>query len=62
MTSTAEVATQPPGFEKAPVVNEQKNDTLVKLLAEQRRQNQLLDRVISAINTTNALLTQLVQR
>ena len=66
-TSTTEVVTQPPGFAKAPVVNEQKNDTnvnetLVKLLAEQRRQNQLLDRVVSAINTTNALLTQLVQR
>ncbi|CAF2684627.1 unnamed protein product, partial [Rotaria sp. Silwood2] len=38
------------------------NDNLITLIAEQRRQNRLLEQVIAAINTTNALLTQLVQR
>lgn len=38
------------------------NDNLTTLITEQRRQNRLLEQVIAAINTTNALLTQLVQR
>jgi DNA polymerase III alpha subunit len=38
------------------------NDNLITLITEQRRQNRLLEQVIAAINTTNALLTQLVQR
>jgi hypothetical protein len=38
------------------------NDNLIALITEQRRQNRLLEQVIAAINTTNALLTQLVQR
>jgi hypothetical protein len=38
------------------------NDNLTNLISEQRRQNRLLEQVIAAINTTNALLTQLVQR
>ncbi|CAF3925490.1 unnamed protein product [Rotaria magnacalcarata] len=38
------------------------NDKLTTLITEQRRQNRLLEQVIAAINTTNALLTQLVQR
>lgn len=38
------------------------NDNLATLITEQRRQNRLLEQVIAAINTTNALLTQLVQR
>ncbi|CAF2637656.1 unnamed protein product [Rotaria sp. Silwood2] len=37
------------------------NDNLTTMLIEQRRQNRLLEQVIAAINTTNALLTQLVQ-
>lgn len=46
---------------------EQNNDTainenLTTLITEQRRQNRLLEQVIAAINTTNSLLTQLVQR
>ncbi len=48
-------------------VTEQKNDSTVNdnlttLITEQRRQNRLLEQVIAAINTTNSLLTQLVQR
>ena len=38
------------------------NDNLTTLINEQRRQNHLLQQVLAAINTTNALLTQLVQR
>ncbi|CAF3795285.1 unnamed protein product [Rotaria sp. Silwood1] len=38
------------------------NDNLTTMIIEQRRQNQLLEQVIAAVNTTNALLTQLVQR
>ncbi|CAF1421155.1 unnamed protein product, partial [Rotaria sordida] len=38
------------------------NDNLTIMITEQRRQNRLLEQVIAAINTTNALLTQLVQR
>ncbi|CAF3844382.1 unnamed protein product [Adineta steineri] len=38
------------------------NDNLTILITEQRRQNRLLEQVIAAINTTNSLLTQLVQR
>ena len=38
------------------------DEHLVALIAEQKRQNQLLSQVLAAINTTNALLTQLVQR
>jgi len=38
------------------------NDNLTTLITEQRRQNRLLEQVIAAINTTNSLLTQLVQR
>jgi hypothetical protein len=38
------------------------NDNLTTLITEQRRQNRLLEQVLAAINTTNALLTQLVQR
>ena len=38
------------------------NDSATNLISEQRRQNRLLEQVIAAINTTNALLTQLVQR
>ncbi|CAF1274217.1 unnamed protein product [Rotaria sordida] len=38
------------------------NDNLITLINEQRRQNRLLEQIIAAINTTNALLTQLVQR
>lgn len=50
----------------APAV-EQKNDhapdeRLNTLIAEQQRQNHLLQQVLAAINTTNSLLTQLVQR
>ncbi|CAF3593445.1 unnamed protein product [Rotaria sordida] len=37
------------------------NDNLTIMITEQRRQNRLLEQVIAAINTTNALLTQLVQ-
>jgi hypothetical protein len=48
-------------------VTEQKNDSAINdnltiLIAEQRRQNRLLEQVLAAINTTNALLTQLVTR
>ncbi len=47
--------------------NEQNNDSnfnenLTTMITEQRRQNRLLEQVIAAVNTTNALLTQLVQR
>jgi hypothetical protein len=47
--------------------NEQNNDNnfnenLTTMITEQRRQNRLLEQVIAAINTSNALLTQLVQR
>jgi hypothetical protein len=47
--------------------NEQSNDNnfnenLTTMITEQRRQNRLLEQAIAAINTTNALLTQLVQR
>ena len=50
----------------APAV-EQKNDHALNehtttLIAEQQRQNHLLQQVLAAINTTNSLLTQLVQR
>ncbi|UJR15160.1 hypothetical protein I4U23_002123 [Adineta vaga] len=38
------------------------NENVTTLITEQRRQNRLLEQVIAAINTTNALLTQLVQR
>ena len=38
------------------------NELLSTLINEQRRQNHLLEQVIAAINSTNALLTQLVQR
>ncbi len=38
------------------------NDNLTTMITEQRRQNRLLEQVIAAVNTTNALLTQLVQR
>ncbi len=38
------------------------NDNLTTMITEQRRQNRLLEQIIAAINTTNALLTQLVQR
>ncbi|CAF0753797.1 unnamed protein product [Adineta ricciae] len=38
------------------------NELLSTLISEQRRQNHLLEQVIAAINSTNALLTQLVQR
>lgn len=56
---TNSVAKQPP-----PPPSEPKNDNenLLTLINEQRRQNRLLEQVIAAINTTNALLTQLVQR
>ena len=37
-------------------------ESATNLISEQRRQNRLLEQVIAAINTTNALLTQLVQR
>lgn len=53
---------------KPVVVNEEKpdknamNDNLTAMITEQRRQNRLLEQVIAAVNTTNALLTQLVQR
>ena len=45
-----------------PKNNNEINDNLTVLISEQRRQNRLLEQVIAAINTTNALLTQLVQR
>ncbi|UJR31523.1 hypothetical protein I4U23_019012 [Adineta vaga] len=38
------------------------NADFITMITEQRRQNRLLEQVIAAINTTNALLTQLVQR
>jgi len=38
------------------------NDNLTILITEQRRQNRLLEQLLAAINTSNALLTQLVQR
>ena len=38
------------------------SDNLTTLINEQHRQNYLLQQVLAAINTTNALLTQLVQR
>ncbi|CAF1115310.1 unnamed protein product [Adineta steineri] len=38
------------------------NDNLMNMITEQRRHNRLLEQAIAAINTTNALLTQLVQR
>lgn len=38
------------------------NDNLTLMITEQRRQNRLLEQVIAAINTSNALLAQLVQR
>jgi len=38
------------------------NDNLTTMITEQRRQNRLLEQVIAAVNTTNALLNQLVQR
>ena len=38
------------------------NENLTTLITEQRRQNRLLEKIAAAINTTNALLTQLVQR
>lgn len=38
------------------------DENLIAMITEQRRQNRLLEQVIAAINTTNALLTQLVQR
>lgn len=38
------------------------DENLLNLIVEQRRGNRLLEQVIAAINTTNALLAQLVQR
>lgn len=38
------------------------NENLTAMITEQRRQNRLLEQVIAAINTSNALLAQLVQR
>lgn len=43
-------------------VNTTLNENLAALLAEQREQTRLLQRMMAAINVTNALLTQLVQR
>ena len=40
----------------------QLNENLTAMITEQRRQNRLLEQVIAAINTSNALLAQLVQR
>lgn len=45
-----------------PPTNGLHEDNLSTLLNEQRRQNRLLEQVIAAINTTNALLAQIVQR
>lgn len=42
--------------------NSNSDENLTSMITEQRRQNRLLEQVIAAINTTNALLTQLVQR
>ena len=38
------------------------DENLTNIIIEQRRNNRLLEQVIAAINTTNALLTQLIQR
>jgi hypothetical protein len=71
-TSTTDAAKKPlfssaNTVAKPSVVIEQRNDStindnLITLITEQRRQNRLLEQVIAAINTTNSLLTQLVQR
>jgi hypothetical protein len=70
-STTADAAKKPSDtldvVTKSLSANEQNNDSganenLTALLTEQRRQNRLLEQVIAAINTTNALLTQLVQR
>ena len=45
-----------------PTTNPAQNEQLKEMLAEQRKQNKLLERVLGAINTPNSLLTQLVQR
>ena len=44
-----------------PPTNGLSEDNLGSLIQEQRRQNRLLEQVVAAINTTNALLAQLVQ-
>jgi hypothetical protein len=38
------------------------NDSFNIWINEQRRQNRLLEHIVAAINTSNALLAQLVQR
>ena len=45
-----------------PTANSTLNEQMKEMLAEQRKQNKLLERVLGAINTTNSLLNQLVQR
>ncbi|CAF1216784.1 unnamed protein product [Adineta ricciae] len=58
ITSTKSPSTLP----KAASFNDHTNENLITMITEQRRQNRLLEQVIAAVNTTNALLTQLVQR
>lgn len=65
------VATQPsngisttnkPTFSNEQNHDHQLNENLTAMITEQRRQNRLLEQIIAAINTSNALLAQLVQR
>ena len=55
-------AVTPAASTASPTSNDRINqDNLADLITEQRRQNRLLEQVVAAINTTNALLAQLVQ-
>ena len=61
--SSTITSTKPPStLTKTTSFNDHTNENLITLITEQRRQNRLLEQVIAAVNTTNALLTQLVQR
>ncbi|CAF1144617.1 unnamed protein product [Adineta ricciae] len=61
--SSTITSTKPPStLTKTAPFNDHTNENLITMITEQRRQNRLLEQVIAAVNTTNALLTQLVQR
>lgn len=62
VTATKPVAVSDTSFKEQNNNNSNYSDNLTTMITEQRRQNRLLEQVIAAINTTNALLTQLVQR
>jgi oligoribonuclease (3'-5' exoribonuclease) len=45
-----------------PIHSQLTNDQMSMFITEQKRQSQLLERIIESINKTNSLLMQLVQR